>query len=317
MRDVARSIGLGRALYLLYHFPKSLIERSRREGGPLEQWRTAQGRRAMMAAAKSMPDLPASERIEPPVELHFLTGGRFWFQTVFCAWTFAIQAGRRINAVVLDDGTLAQDQFEAIARVCETATLSTNADIEARLDDTLPARIFPSLRAQRQTLPLMRKILDVHAGLRGWRLALDSDLLFFRRPDLLLDWLSAPTEPLRATDIQNAYGYPLDELDGLAGVPVPRCLNTGILGLRSDSIDWHKLEWWCAKLIAAGGPQYYQEQALVALMLAGQRQIVAPIDDYVIWPTSPEATACQAVMHHYVAESKKWYFQQNWRRVLS
>ena len=57
----------------------------------------------------------------------------------------------------------------------------------------------------------------------------------------------------------------------------------------------------------------YLEQALVAMLVAGQRCAVAPGDDYLTCPQPPEATACGAVMHHYVAESKRWYFQRNWR----
>jgi hypothetical protein len=33
-------------------------------------------------------------------------------------------------------------------------------------------------------------------------------------------------------------------------------------------------------------------------------------------PVPPEARDCRAVMHHYVAASKRWYFQHNWQRAL-
>jgi hypothetical protein len=41
---------------------------------------------------------------------------------------------------------------------------------------------------------------------------------------------------------------------------------------------------------------------------------VAPAADYVTLPPPAEARRCSAVMHHYVAGSKRWYFQHNWRR---
>ncbi len=122
--------------------------------------------------------------------------------------------------------------------------------------------------------------------------------------------------PLRATDVQNSYGYPLSVLNALAGQPVPERVNTGLLGLQSEMIDWERMEHWCRTLIEQHGPHYYQEQALVALLLAGRPHIAAPPADYVILPEPPEALDCRAVMHHYVAHSKRWYFQQNWRRVL-
>jgi hypothetical protein len=51
-------------------------------------------------------------------------------------------------------------------------------------------------------------------------------------------------------------------------------------------------------------------------MVAGRPCDIAPGDDYVTLPRMPEARDCRAVMHHYVAESKRWYFQENWRRAL-
>jgi hypothetical protein len=189
--------------------------------------------------------------------------------------------------------------------------------VEARLNAHLPAHRYPVLRARRVRFPLLRKLTDVHAGLRGWRLFLDSDMLFFRRPQLLLDWLAAPTRPLCATDVENAYGYSLDLLAELAGCAVSERINTGLLGLHSEAIDWDQMEYWCDQLISRAGTHYFQEQALVAMLLAGQPHDFAPIYDYVTYPRGPETEQCQAVMHHYVAESKRPYLRSNWRKIVA
>jgi hypothetical protein len=42
---------------------------------------------------------------------------------------------------------------------------------------------------------------------------------------------------------------------------------------------------------------------------------VAPAADYVTKPGRAESIAPRAVMHHYVAESKRWYFRHGWRHV--
>lgn len=283
-------------------------------GGPLEQRRTRCGQREMEAAAADLPGLPCFEG--DPVRLHVLTGRRFWYQTVFCLWSFARAARRPIAPVVLDDSTLTRDCFALIQRLFPLARLDSEASILTRLEEHLPAARFPSLRRRRMEFPLLRKITDVHVGLTGWRLFVDSDVLFFRAPDLLLEWLREPVQPLRATDVENAYGYPFELLQELAGCPVPELVNTGLLGLRSEAVDWERMEYWCRTLIQRAGTHYYQEQALVALHLAGQTHLAAPIQDYVTFPKPPEALACRAVMHHYVADSKRWYFQTNWRRAM-
>ena len=315
MHSLLRRAGLGRVLYRVYHAPLGAVRQSIAAGGPLEQWRTTQGRRAMEAAAETLPP-PVATGDSAALTVHVLTGRRFWYQTAFCLWTLARASGRRLAPVVLDDGSLLPVHFASIARLFPEARLVTEAETVARLEGVLPAAAFPTLRSRRLAFPLLRKLVDVHAGLTGWRLFLDSDMLFFRRPDLLLRWLEQPDMPLRAADVENAYGYPLVLLNELAGHPVDEKVNTGLLGLRSDALDWPRMEYWCRTLIERAGTHYYQEQALVALLLAGRAHVAAPIEEYVTFPRPPEAEACRAVMHHYVAGSKRWYFQHNWRRAL-
>ncbi len=315
MHSWLRRAGLGRVLYQVYHAPLGAVRNSIAAGGPVEQWRTANGRRAMERAARTLPPPSASET-SAVVEVHVLTGRRFWYQTAFCLWTFAQTSRRRVTPVVIDDGSLSPAHFAAIARLFPTAQLVSETATLERLDRVLPATRFPTLRARRLVFPLLRKLVDVHAGLTGWRLFLDSDMLFFRQPALLLRWLDHPEVPLRATDVENAYGYPLSLLSELAECAVDEKVNTGILGLRGEAIDWARMEYWCRALIERAGTHYYQEQALVALLLAGQPHIAAPIEEYVTLPQPPEADACRAVMHHYVAGSKRCYFQRNWRRAI-
>jgi hypothetical protein len=109
----------------------------------------------------------------------------------------------------------------------------------------------------------------------------------------------------------------MDLLAGLAGSTPTERLNVGLCGLQSEKIDWDRLESWCRTLIDRAGTHYYLEQALVALLLAGKDCAIAPAADYVTLPRPPEAQACGAVMHHYVAGSKKWYFRNNWRRAMA
>ena len=305
----------GRLVYNLWHRPRGKIVESWRAGGPVEQWRTERGRRAMEAAAWNLPALPAYGG--KPLEVHVLTGRRFWYQTAFCLWTFARHAERALAPCLHDDGTLTEEWCVPLRRLFPAARIIPESETRVRLDAILPPGQFPSLRRRREELPLIRKLTDIHAGLAGWRLFMDSDLLFWRRPQLLVDWLNQPTQPLRAVDVEYAYGYPPELLAELAGQPVPDLVNTGLLGLRSEELDWDRMEHWCRTLIERAGTHYYQEQALVALHLAGRACVAAPLADYVTFPRPPEAHERQAVMHHYVADSKRWYFQRNWRHALS
>lgn len=314
MRRLFRKAGLGRAAYYAWHWPVNRLVDSLRNGGPVRQWRTVRGRAEMEAAAARLPLLAdASGR---PLELHILTGRRFWYQTAFCLWTFARHTRRPLKPVIYDDGSLETRYSESLKRLFPHARIVTQAETLAMLEENLPAARFPVLRERWQNYPNIRKLLDVHAGKSGWKLVLDSDLLFFRRPDLLVNWLDAPHNPLHAVDCTTSYGYSRALMDDLAGNPVADLVNVGLTGLDSGSLEWDRIEHWCRVLIDREHAHYYLEQALVAMLVAGRPCTVAPRDEYVTLPVEPEARQCSAVMHHYVADSKRWYFQHCWRVAL-
>ncbi len=305
---------LGRLLYLGWHRPRALVRQSWREGGPINQWLTRQGRLAMEAAVTSLPPLSAPPADAP--EVCFLTGRRFWYQTAFCFWSLNQHARRSLRLVLYDDGSGDSALHAECQRLFPGTRIVSAAEIVAQLDVHLPAEKFPTLRARRSVYPNLRKLTDVHAGNRGWRLVLDSDMIFFRRPDALLAWLAAPARPLHMSDVKDAYGYSPALLRLLANQPVPSRLNVGVCGLRSDAIDWVQLESWNHRLIEAEGTSYYEEQALVALMLAGHDTDRLPSTDYLLMPDDTECRHPTAAMHHYVDLSKRGYFRHAWRHVV-
>ncbi|HTH49783.1 MAG TPA: glycosyl transferase [Candidatus Limnocylindria bacterium] len=304
----------GKILYHGWHRPVGALRDVIAAGGPIEMRRTERGRREMACAARELPALPAAAGAQ--LELHLLTGLRFWDQTAFCLWTFARHAGRPLAPVIYDDGTLTADLREPLQRLFPAARFVARAEIEQRLEKFLPAANFPALRERWLNYPNLRKLTDPHLGATGWKLVLDSDLLFFRRPEFLLAWLGAPDRPLHAVDCETSYGYSRPLMTSLAGQPVAELVNVGLTGLDGGSLDWERLEYWTRILIERERTSYYLEQALVAMLVAGRDCAVAPPRDYVTMPRLPEAVACRAVMHHYVAGSKRWYFQQNWRHAL-
>lgn len=305
----------GRIFYQLYHRPVGIVRQTIAAGGPVETWRTARGRAEMIAAARALPLLPAFTG-QRAVELHLLTGRRFWEQTAFCLWTFARHSGRPLQPVIYDDGTLTAEHRAPLTRLFPLTRFVSQAEAIARLDQFLPTSRFPTLRDRWLLYPNIRKLIDPHLGFAGWKLVLDSDLLFFRRPDLLLAWCDAPNTPLHAVDCETSYGYTQPLLNSLAGAPLAELVNVGLTGLDSSALDWSQLEWWCRDLIAREGTSYYLEQALIAMLVAGRSCTLAPAADYVTRPRSPEAEDCAAVMHHYVADSKPAYFRHNWRTAL-
>lgn len=313
----ARALGLGRAAYRLWHAPAGAVKKSFSEGGPIEQWRDRRAHNEMTRAAMQLPPQSGVPADGWP-ELHFLTGRKFWDQTAFCLHTFQAHSGRIARVVFHDDGSLEPAAAGRLRSLFPRAEIRLRADNDARVAALLPPARFPALHAERgRPYPNFLKLTDVHAGARGWRIVLDSDMLFFRRPAFLLTWLAAPARPLYMLDVRDSYGYPRPLLESVAGSPLPPRVNVGLCGLRSEAFDWEKMEFWCRRLIEAAGPSYYLEQALTTMLFAGQDCAIAPAEDYLLLPGENECRDPHAVMHHYVAHSKRSYFRHAWRAALA
>ncbi len=310
-RDLARRLGLGRLSYFVWHRPRAAFARSRRFGGPWNQWLDHRGESAMRRAAAQLP--PRSDSRLAPAEVWFLTGRRFWHQTAFCAWSLLQHSGGNLRPGFIDDGSFDDAIVSESQRLFPGSLVRRAAECESLLEASLPAEKFPALRAQRLSYIHLRKLTDAHVGHRGYRLVLDSDMLFFRRPDALLDWLAAPDRPIHMTDVHDAYGYPGPTLAAIAGRPVPSCVNVGVCGLDSSALDWPRLESWTTQLLARHGTSYYLEQALVALLAACADPVRLPSKDYLLLPTLAECRVPTAALHHYVDLSKRGYFRHAWR----
>ncbi len=302
----------GRLLYQLWHRPVGAIRHSLRHGGPLAQRAAARGEAEMRDAARRLPALP--ERPGRPLAVHFLTGRRFVHQTAFCLHSLARVCPVPLRPEIYDDGTLDPACADLLRRLAPGLCIHDFNTLSARLDRFLPTARFPVLRERWLNYPHIRKLIDVHLGRSGWRLVLDSDLLFWREPRLLLDWSASPDRPLHATDCEENYGYSRPLLERLAGAPLPPLVNVGLCGLRSDRLDWDFLEHAAATLIAAERTNYYLEQALVALVAARHGPCtVAPAADYLTLPPPTEIAHPTAVMHHYVDTARGTYYRLAWR----
>lgn len=314
LRQFSKQLKLGVLFYRLYYAPKGFLTSLMREG-LLDRAINNKARTQMERAAYSLKPLPISTA--PAFDIHFLTGKRFWYQTCFCAYSMAQYSPIPLRPVIHDDGSLAQAYQDELHRIFPNVQIILHSEIEDRIESYLPIAKFPSLRERRSNYPHMRKITDIHAGSTGWKLVLDSDMLFFRSPTLLTDWLQSPQHPCHMIDIEPSYGYSRTLMTELAQASIADQLNVGICGLNSNEIDWEQLEFWCKTLIEQQGTHYYQEQALVAMLMAGKSCTIAPIQDYIVKPDREEAIDPQAVLHHYVADSKPWYFRYAWKHIAA
>jgi hypothetical protein len=268
----------------------------------------------MRAAAKRLLAFPAAPGAAP-LPCTFMTGRKFWHQTAFCGHSLARQALRPVAAVIFDDGSLLPWQAERLRRLFPAGRIVGCAEAEAEVSRSLPPARFPHLHRTRRSAVLMRKLVDPRAASPGWQLFLDSDMLFFRRPEWLEQQAGRRAASIYMADVWDAYLRPLEQLDALCGRPLVRRLNSGIFACDDSRIDWERMEHWCGQLTPAEQRGHVVEQTLAAMLLAwiGPAEVAPPADYHL--QAKYAAAPGGVTLCHYVESAKGAYFAGDWRRA--
>lgn len=273
------------------------------------------GQRRLAAAAASI--RPCSGSLVDTVTVNILTGTRYWDQSVACLLTLNKASGLTFPLRVLDDGSLTQAQADVLRRLSPTVAFQTERESLMRLSDLLPESRFPVMHRLWREYKHIRKLTDAHVGRTGVNLVLDSDMLFHRLPEELISYLKRPVDAIAMRDCQESYGYPRGVLQSLLDGDLPHEVNVGLVALRSESIDWARIEFWADSLIAAHGRSYFLEQALIALMLGEMPHRILPMASYRVIAEYDGAVERVASLVHYVHASKRQYFDRDWKSLLS
>ena len=307
-------ISPGKILYEAYYRPVSQI-RKIMGTGIINSYKMEKDRKEMVKASNSLKEIKYNAT--PSFEVYFLTGKKYWYQTAFCLYSLQKQSQLNIQAVIVDDGSFDEALEQQVKEQFPSSKLIKKEQIEILLDEHLPESRYPTLRARRVEYPHLRKLTDIHIlpG-KDWKMVLDSDMLFFHKPNQLIQNLKKPDKMLFMEDVEDAYGYPVPFLRELSGVKsFPERLNVGITWMPSSSINWNELESWNKQTIEKMGTSYLQEQALTAMIAAGNEYELLPAGTYKVMP---QINSCPVneILHHYVADSKYDYFVKGWKIAL-
>ena len=260
----------------------------------------------------------------PPVKsygdgfpIYFLTGEKFLYQTLFCIRSLIKYSAEKFKFILVDDGSLSEQMLTRISQQLPGAAIITKNTIEKNLEKKLPESDFPVLRNKRREYPHIKKLIDIHTiDAMGWKLVLDSDMLFFDEPVAMINWLKDPDRPLHMVDCTESYGYSHRLMKDLCSSEVADMVNVGAIGLNNSTINWKDIENWVKILEETEGRSYYLEQALSAMLLAGNDCTILDKDEYIVNPTSQIISEGSGVLHHYVDLSKKGYYNIAWRKVI-
>ncbi len=270
----------------------------------------------MRAAARQPSARPAGEWGLAAPPCRFLTGAAVVHQTIFCVRSFEWACGTRLRVELYGDGTLGEAETRTLLVSLPGAVAIAPATVEARLDRSLPSARYPTLRQMRTADPRMRKLLDLHAGLEGPSLYLDSDMLFFAEPRLLIDWLRNPSDEWVMAQAGDAMAGARPDLEAIAARPLLGGVNSGILALFDEHIDWLALERFAAALPPEQRVHPWAEQTLFALHLSRRGARPLPRSAFALCHGREDLCGEPPPLRHYVHKAKALYTAREWRRWL-
>lgn len=264
------------------------------------------------AALQLRPLLPSDEVVG---QAHYLTGRGYWHLSAFAAASLVLKTKGAVQPVFHGDGQLDDEVMAKLRRIFPGAIFVGEQEQRVLLDRHAPAARFPVLHKLWAEFPMFRKLFGVHLWRDGWSLYLDSDILFWRRPDFLLDWFRAPERPICMRDLQDVYGHDREVLEQIVGRAVPSRVNAGLVGLHSAMIDPARLEYFAEKLLAVGGYNHFLEQAMTAMLLAEHSFDHVPPEDYFIPASVAQCSTTAPVCQHYTPVTRGWMYRKGWREV--
>ncbi len=248
-----------------------------------------------------------------PVPVHVLTGAQDWRLT---AWMLAswFEASEHTWSVdIHDDGTLPTIAREKLLRMFPHARVISRAEADAAMSPVL--RAFPFCWEYRQMHPLGTKIFDVPHFAEGKRyLLFDSDVLFFRHPREILDWVTGDRDECWFNeDVAEASLLTAGEVREEFGFRLWQRVNSGLCLVQKSAIDFDFIDRALAQTSILRGKIWRIEQTLYALCASRQGKGGLLPRSYEV--SLGKHAAEHAIARHYVGAVRDRFYGDGIKRL--
>jgi hypothetical protein len=278
VRRTARRLGVGRALVRL-HALRAL---------------TLSGAIAILRGRSYLPrilDAPPIPTRPGPLEVHMLLHHERILEGIWALYSFAYFSQVPCQILVHSDGSLTSSDAARLHMVLPGSRIIPRADADQRIVSRLEELGLPTSIRFRSKLVFALKLFDpFFFGEHSSFVLLDSDVLFFRTPNELVEDVveSGDSAPVSLYSPDNGYRYCLSPelLSELLGQACITDFNPGVVRASRSVLDLPSIERYLQRPEFWGSssrPHYYGELTLWAMQLtkAGARQLPA---SYAITP---------------------------------
>lgn len=271
---------------------------------PLRRLRRARWRWQRYRIEDRAPPGPRIQLDRDPVEIHSVVCATDVPKSLWSLSSFVAQTALRPRVVIHDDGTLTPRDHRRYARYFEDIEILDAKKMDARMDEALAAWPLARRFRARPNFYCARKLFDVLFTARSEHvLVVDSDVLFFRRPERLLACMDE-SRPCFGSDYQSSYAASRIELERWWGREVLSCVNAGLLHVpvrayrdRLDLVESYLS--FAEEALSHRRPNHHEQTAHALLMtsLGAERlpstyRVSGPLDGRV-------------VSHHFVDDGRQ------------
>lgn len=237
------------------------------------------------------------------VSLHMVVGHEMLPMGMLALRSFEFHTRCRWSPWIHDDGTLTAADEEVLSRHFPDSNLVWRS----RADEEVPEGLeqFPSCREHRLRHHWFLKVFDTRHYAPGARyIILDSDIVFFRRPNVVLDWVDGGSDEMWVMeDDREKYSHPREEIASALGVAMLERANSGLDLVPKAAADLGLADRFLATRAASARQYAFLEQTIFGIWVsAWQRGGLLPREEYEIsWNTF---RGPRAVCRHYIGPAK-------------
>ncbi len=247
-----------------------------------------------------------------PVEVRVLTWRRDCIDALWALKSF-YHFAQVDYPLFIHDGGLLPGQVRLLARHFPAARIITATDADRLVDAELERRGLQRCLSCRSKHPMMRKLFDFFLLSKAdYLISIDSDILFFRCPELLCIPPGGIAANRYNEDDSCWYAMSLEEMELTFGIKVAQRINAGLSVIRRQSVDFTLVERWlaCPKL---SQEIWLTEQTLHALCAAVNGVELLPRTYLVSTaPGLPPGTVCK----HYAGFFRPLHYEEGMRYLI-
>jgi hypothetical protein len=252
---------------------------------------------------------------QPPeaVPVHLLTGRDDWLLAcwMLASWFHATQRNWRV--FMHDDGQMPAEALGAIEKMLPGITRIAAGEADVKVNAALAG--YPACRDYRLAHPLARKIFDVPLLSTAERfIILDSDVLFFRKPEVILRWCeNGKDECWFNEDASDVLPISREEAREKLGIEIWPRVNSGLCLLERPAIDLELCDKALRETSLLTGHVWLVEQALFAICASARNRGGLLPSEYEV--SLEKKARPGAVARHYVGAVRQRFFAEGMARL--